>query len=73
MPAEKKVSITLPEGMDEAQFTQLFGTWQKQRVTGKQKGTATAKAIKRLIANHQDEYDDIYDDEYKRAKAAGVK
>ena len=72
MPDGKKVSITLPEGMTEEQFTSLFGTFQKQRVTGKLKGTATAKAIKRLIALHQPEFDGIYDDEYAKAKAAGV-
>lgn len=73
MPDGKKVSVTLPEGMTEDEFTALFGTFQKQRVTGKIKGTATGKAIKRLIGLHQPEYDGIYDDEYAKAKAAGVK
>ena len=70
--AGKKVSITLPEGMTEEQFTGLFGTFQKQRIDGKIKGTATTKAIKRLIALHQPEYDGIYDDEFTKAKKAGV-
>jgi len=68
----KKVSITLPENMTEEQFTQLFGTFQKQRVTGKLKGTATGKALKRLVSLHQPEYDGIYEEEYAKAKKAGV-
>ena len=68
----KKVSVDLPEGMDEAQFAQLFGTFQKQRITGKLKGTATTKAVKRLIVAHQPEYDRFYDEEYEAAKKAGV-
>ena len=71
--AGKKVSITLPEGMSEEQFTGLFGTFQKQRIDGKIKGTATGKAIKRLIVKYQSEYDGIYDDEFTKAKAAGIK
>lgn len=71
MPAGK-VMVTLPEGMDEAKFNELFGTFQKQRVTGKLKGTATTKAVKRLITAHQAEYDGFYDDEYAKAKKAGV-
>jgi len=72
MPDGKKVQITLPEGMNEEQFTALFGTFQKQRITGKLKGTATGKAIKRLVGLHQAEYDGLYNDEYAKAKAAGV-
>ena len=68
MPAGK-VTINLPEGMDEAQFNQLFGTWRKQRVEGTAKGKATAAAIKALKARHQEEYDSLYEDELRKQKA----
>jgi len=58
--------------MDEAKFNQLFSTWQKQRIQGKLKGTATTAATKRLISLHQEEYNRLYEEEYANARAKGI-
>ena len=70
MPKEESVSIPLPAGMTKEEFLKLFSTFQKARVTGKQRDTAIRAATKRLIAAHQPEYDRYYNEEY--AKAGGV-
>ena len=70
MPKEGQVTLPLPPGMSEEDFLKLFGTFQKQRVTGKAKDTATRTAVKKLITAHQAEYDRYYNDEY--AKSGGV-
>ena len=69
---EEKVSIPLPEGMTKEEFLKLFQTFQKARVTGKVKDTATRASIKRLIENHQAEYNSIYGEEYSKASRAKV-
>lgn len=71
MPEDKgTVSVPLPPGMDAATFLKLFGTFQKARITGKQKDTATRASVKRLIDAHSPEYDRIYAEEYATAGGA---
>lgn len=70
MAPKATVSIPLPEGMSETDFMKLFTTFQKSRVIGKQRDTATRAAMKRLIDGHKPEYDRLYNEEY--AKVGGV-
>ena len=65
-----QVSINLPPGMTADDFQKAFATFQKARVAGKVRDTATRSAMKRLITAHQREYDGFYDEEY--AKAGGT-
>lgn len=69
-PGKGTVSIPLPAGMSEEEFLKLFGTFQKARITGKQKDTATRAAMKRIVAAHQPEYDRFYAEEYTKAGGA---
>lgn len=64
------VSVPLPANMTEDEFLKLFGTFQKARITGKQKDTATRATMKKITTAHQAEYDRIYAEEY--AKAGGT-
>jgi hypothetical protein len=66
-----KTPVELPEGMTVEEFTKLFGTFVKNRTEGQYKGKATAKAVTRLKAAHQADYDRFYEEEYAKAKAAG--
>lgn len=66
-----KTPVELPENMTEEEFKKLFGTWQKQRVEGQTKGKATNAALKRLKAAHEADYNRFYEEELKKAQAAG--
>ncbi len=58
--AEKNVAqITLPTGMTSEDFNKAFASWMKQRVSTKERDTATRKAQKDLIAAHKAEYDGL--------------
>lgn len=56
-----KTEVELPEGMSPADFNKLFGTWQKQRISGKARDKAVRSAIKDLIEAHKPQYDTLVD------------
>lgn len=70
MADAKNVQVPLPPGMSQDEFLKLFNTFQKARVTGKARDTATRASVKTLITRHQAEYDALYAEEY--AKAGGT-
>jgi len=55
--AEEKVQVKLPDGVSAAEFEKLFATWQKQRVSTKERDAAVRAATKDLIAKYKTEYD----------------
>ena len=55
--AKTAVQVEIPAGMSAEDLNKLFGTFLKQRVSGKARDKAKASAIKKLIAAHEEEYE----------------
>lgn len=52
-----EVTITLPEGMSEADFAKAFASFQKSRVATAVRDKAVRAAVKDLINAHKPEYE----------------
>jgi len=63
-PKVNQVAIPVPPGMTPEQFAKLVATFVKGNDRGKKVGKAIGETIKRLKANHKEEYQNILREEY---------